>query len=498
MKKYILIIFGFIFVFSGCDDPFHQQLPNSEIHLQAPETHLQFFFSPDTLLEPGQSWVINGDTLILDDTLLLGLDTTVSQQVIHWWGDDPDGEIVGYYYQWSYMPDRLFTTMESDTFYLPLKTAFDIFTFRVWAVDNDSLVDSSPALVSFPVINTPPTIEWKLNSLPPILSDPDVVHKSFTHHSFFWDVYDLDGEATITHFYYAMDDTSSWTELPGTERSILVKNLSPGYHKFFIKAEDIAGAQSTIISFPDSLDGDHPNYWLVQEPIGDILIVNDYANDQLTFTHQNFYKSILTGRVGEDGVSTWEIGAARTNLQNSIPYSTEDIELNLSYFNKVFWFAYRGSNSISESALALTRFVANGGTLFMDNAMKDDVKPDTTWTFTQIDSVYSFSPRGRLFAGTKILADWGDTTLNQTLELSLSGNIADRLWAVLPGGTSTIRYQFEDGSLNSSDYAGTPPLMIETHINDGKCYYFSLPLFFCNGNNNIDKLFQHIFELDGK
>ncbi|HDR04590.1 MAG TPA: hypothetical protein ENN84_05020, partial [Candidatus Marinimicrobia bacterium] len=474
-KRWIWLLL--IFILQACEDPFHQKLPDSNISKTPPETHLQFFFEPDTTLYPGDTWIINGDTVTLTDTFVLGLDTTVSRKILHWWGDDPDGEVIAYYYQWSWMPEKRFTVKEMDTFYLPLKSAFDLYTFKVWAMDNDSLIDPTPAIASFPVINSPPSIEWKLNTLPPVFGSANVTHLSFSHHSFFWDVSDLDGLETITEILWALDDTSNWSMLPGDARSILLKELSPGYHRFYVKAKDVAGAESGVISFPDSLDDQHPNLWLVKEQVGDILIVNDYSGDQLNFTHQNFYKSVMTELVGENGFSVWEIGAGRTNVHNSIPYATEDIELNLSYFSKVFWFTYRGANSVSEAALALTRFVADGGILFMNNAMKAEIVPDTSWTFTQIDSVYSFSATGRLFNNTKINAFWNETDLDTSLQLSLSSNIADRLWAIIPGAASKLRYQLEDGSLNSSDYIGTPPVMIETQIKHGKTFYFSLPLY---------------------
>ncbi|MCK5521262.1 MAG: hypothetical protein KAI81_09125, partial [Candidatus Marinimicrobia bacterium] len=445
----------------------------------------------------GDFWINGGDTIAVQDTMELGLDTTVSIQIVHWWGEDPDGEVKGFYYQWSYMDTAVYIEAESDTFYLPLRSQFDIYTFKVQAVDDKGSLDPSPAQASIPVRNTVPEIEWKLNTLPPVQSSADVTHKSFTHHSFFWDAEDLDGLETITQILWALDDTSNWQVLEGDIRSLFVGPdlLNEGEHRIFFRAKDIAGSYSNIISFPDPEDEDHPNTWEVIRPKGDFLIVNDYFSDQLNYTHQNFYTSIVEELTGSDGYSIWEIGGGATNVQNSIPYATEDIEKNLGYFSKVFWFTYRGGNSISQSALALTRFVSDGGTLLMNNAMKytDQASPDTSWTFTNIDTVYSLSPNGLLMKGSVINASWEDSILDSSLTLSLSIGIYDRLWGIEPGGSSKIRYRFEVDSLNLSDYSGTPGLMIETPINKGKTYYFSIPLTYCNGNDNISDLFKHIF-----
>lgn len=480
---------------------FHPKLPPSTAENLPPETHISFFYNPDTTLGPGDYWINNGDTVWVEegDSLIMGLDTTVSVQTINWWGDDPDGDVIGYYYKWSYMDSAEFTQEESATFYLPLRTQFDIYSLSVWAVDNDSLADPSPAIVSFPVFNSPPQVEWKLNSLPISTRTEDSLHYSFTHHSFFWDVSDIDGAETVTDVYYALDDTSSWESLNGTRRDLMLTELTPGKHRIFLKVADIAGAESNVISFPDP-EGDDSKIrsWIVKQPVGDVLIVNDFPGDQVAYEHQNLYKGIFTDIVGTEGFSIWEIGGASTNTANIIPYSPEDIELNLSTFSKVFWFTFRGSNSLNEASLALTRFVADGGILFMDNAQKvaTGSRPDTVWTFTDIDTVYQYSPTGRIFAGVNIEADWGDTLLNNDLRLTVSSTLADKLYAIEPGSSSTLRYFFEHDSLNTSDYKGTPPVMIETPIGSGVCYYMSIPLYYLNGNNNLDDLFRHVFEID--
>lgn len=475
---------------------FHPALPASTARNLPPETHISLYYPADTTLGPGDYWTHNGDTVMVEDTLILGLDTTVSVQTVHWWGDDPDGEVIGYYIQWSYMDTAVFVQEETQTFYLPLRSQFDIYSLKVWAVDNDTLSDPTAAIASFPVYNSKPEVEWKLNSLPSASADTSDIHKSFTHHSFFWDVTDIDGQETITDIYYALDDTSSWNHLDGEIRSIMLTELDPGTHRIFLKVKDVAGAESDMISFPDPQDDERPNHWLVTEPVGDVLIVNDFQGDQSLYKHQTLYEGVFTSLVGANGYSVWEIGGNSTNTVNSVPYAAEDIEKNLSSFSKVFWYTFRGENSLNESALALTRFVSDGGILFMNNAQKATTTPDTTWTFTSIDSVYQYSNTGRIYGGTNLQASWGDTSYNTPLELQVSSTIADKLWAIIPGSNSELRYQFEPDSLNTSDYSGTPPIMIETPINLGSCFYMSIPLYYCNGNDNIDDLFKHIFEID--
>lgn len=498
MLLLIIILFLSLLLWQ-CDDPFDQNIPESKAYNLPPKTYISLFILPDTVLVPGDYWVNENDTIAVTDTMVIGLDTTISKQVVHWWGDDPDGNIIGYNLKWSYEDTTIFTTTEKDTFYLPILTNFDIFTLTVQAMDNDSLLDPSPARISFPVINSHPEIEWKLNSLPVVGNTPNVTHKSFPHHSFFWNISDIDGRETVTKILYTIDDTTDWQELPGDEDQILIENIPSGNHRFFIKAQDIAGAYSKTLSFPDPMDEDHPNTWKVEEPKGDLLLVNDYVGDQIYYEIQTIYEDIFKDIVGKDNYSIWEIGAddvPMVNPQNALPYSTTDIKLNLSYFDKVFWFSYLRRPHITDAALAFTQFVSDGGILFISNG--NEISPDTTWTFTEIDSTYKLNPGGRLYPGNTIYANFEDSTENEQLNLKTDQLIGNRVSAIIPFGTSKIRYEMEDADTSSVSlpYDGHPTVMIETDINEGKMYYMSVPLHFCRGNNNLDLLFKKIFEIE--
>jgi hypothetical protein len=78
----------------------------------------------------------------MPDTVLP--DTSTSMQIPHWWGNDPDGLVMGYLVRWDYFPDQpgfsewFWTVEESDTFFLPIRTPDSIFTIEVKAVDNSA------------------------------------------------------------------------------------------------------------------------------------------------------------------------------------------------------------------------------------------------------------------------------------------------------------------------------------------------------------------------
>lgn len=486
----ISLLLSLLLTNCGLKDPFGDERASNPVGNLPPETHL--------FLQVEQDQVTVTDTLatgeIVSRLVTTGLDTTPSRQIISWWGDDPDGKVVGYYYQWDYEAEPTYTTLERDTFFVPIRSKYDEFSFKVWAVDDDGAEDPSPATLRFPVFNTPPTIDFKLNSNPRAVGNDEVTNYTFPTRTFYWDAYDLDGQETITSIWYALDDTSNWVQLPGDADNVTLRDLPPGEHQFFVKAQDISGAFSSTITFPDRDDPAVPNHWVVKDTRGDILLVNDFAQDQNLYLVQTFYTGLLDEIVGPEGYSVWEIGSDRTpaiNAENSLPYSQIDIEANLGYFKKVIWFAHLGRPNLSGAGLAITRFVKNGGNVFISNANEE--RPDTTWTFTDIDSVYRLNPGGRLLPGINILAEFGsadDTGLNLNLE-KLVGN---RVSALVPGAQAEPVYFMEPDSVASVavPYKGSPIVGVRYRLGAGESIYFTLPLHFCNGNGNMAAVLRYI------
>jgi hypothetical protein len=201
------------------------------------------------------------------------LNATISRQTISWWGDDPDGIVVGYIYTfkespenveiWSIdspHPDWTFTTKTTETFNLKLSGADTVYTLLVKAIDDNHATDPTPAVQRFPIINSNPQIEFPVGT--------DVPETTFTVASFTWTASDLDGDDTIAKFQYILDDTTdddNWIELDAATQSITLTfadGLSGGEHIFYLRALDIAGASSKIIRMPRTED----DMWFVKEP----------------------------------------------------------------------------------------------------------------------------------------------------------------------------------------------------------------------------------------
>jgi hypothetical protein len=187
-------------------------------------------------------------------TTKIFLDSTKTQQQsnihLYWSGDDPDGNVIGFYFSWDGI-NWTFTTKNDSLFSLQIGAVDTLYGFRVSAVDNSGngvylsdvyqngihyghepftdlngngkwdqgepftdigLIDPHPAMLNLPIKNTAPVIVWDLLSF-----HPDT---SFTVMTFGWDASDIDGDMnhgnnTIKKINIALNDTNNFVSLNG-------------------------------------------------------------------------------------------------------------------------------------------------------------------------------------------------------------------------------------------------------------------------------------------
>ncbi len=178
-----------------------------------------------------------------DTGLFLYPDSVISSQPskinVHWWGDDPDGIITGFYFTWD-GKNWTFTKSNDSLFALQIGAKDTNYTFMVSSVDDggngvyDSdiiqnginfgpepfidlnnnnqhdagetfydigLIDPTPAAFNFPIKNSSPTIFWNDLSVLPDTSFPVM--------SFGWEAEDIDGNESIQNINIALNDTSN-------------------------------------------------------------------------------------------------------------------------------------------------------------------------------------------------------------------------------------------------------------------------------------------------
>ncbi len=477
MMRRHFIIFWVLFV--SCSI-WEYEDPSRDYKNQRPQTYLSLIAS-DTIYahydstsgeyiyaihdEPSEG--IEWDTLNNAFTTI-----STSKQLIHWWGEDTDGDIVGYNYKWSSDSVWTFTSDEEGLFYVPIRTDLDVFWFEVVAMDNDSLFDDTPAKLTLPIKNSAPEINFRYRSNPFVDDIGSDTSLTFPTRTFVWDVTDQDGLETVTNIYYAVDDTceTCWTQLDAASySSFTLTGLEPGYHRFFVKAEDIAGAQSNIAMFPDGANPNEPGYWRVMPIEGNVLLVDDYPQDNQDDV-QGWYKVVLDSLIGENDFSVWEIGS-------ELPYSSSDVTANLQYFDKVLWYsAYTGTETYHEASGSILNFILGGGHLFMNAA---ELK-DTTFSWFPLDDASVINPSGRLFSGTIL-----ESQIEDTLDIELTQLVAIRVKGFVPDSSefSTIQnlYNIEEGD-STDEWEGSPivcsmgQFQVSPTEESGKVVLMSVPL----------------------
>ncbi len=420
-------------------------------------------------------------------------DTSRSSKTLNWWGEDVDGRVVGYEYRWGKVEtdttiiadttfsldtlwyDELWSFVDGDAdpywistseeevdFVLPIRSRDALFTMEVRAVDNEGAVDQSPATIAFPIINSRPSIAFRDYSNPgPSSLDPAEIDTTFSFpvRTFVWDANDPDGNESIEKILYALDPQpgdTNWLELPGTESSVTLTELTAETHVFWVKAIDVAGFASTAIHYPnDTLKTDHPDYWMVKEPApGGFLLVDD-SRAQSSDLMLDFYKSIFDsvysgGAVGEDEqYSVWNLV--------TLPYATTDVTQTLLMFDNVLWFSYRGEPRLTDAIssmysfinepgnrMLLTTIVVDPGTEGVDQGMLLDIASE----------IYEYSDRfGTVEADSVYLDPVDDLTLPRIFLPRLMNFVS---YGLIPLPGSEIMYQLDPSTSDPPQYEGTP------------------------------------------
>ena len=453
--KHFLFLACIILGVNACTDNFSDN-PKAN---QAPKTFLSIFTQND-------------------------LAPAISRQTFHWWGDDPDGMVTGFIYTlnpnaanrttWqedTTDPNWTFTTKSEETFTLTLSGTDSIFTFWVKAIDDEGAADPVGAIQKFPIINTRPEVEFPVGT--------DVPETTFTVATFVWSGTDLDGNDTIAHYQYVLDDTtdhSTWIDVDANTNSITLTaddGLTEGEHVFYLRAIDLAGANSPIIRMPRSENA----IWFVKEPKSDFLIIDDYNIADNTDT---FYKTTLRAIVGE--VDVWDI---KSNGQALDPPSSLAFLMTLKLFDRVFWYGDTSPN-LEKAQVSLPEYVETGGNVLMTTSFKE--------FSNNIGDPLDFSPADSL--GDKI----SRITRNQIVlpvqdyaalglpDLKVNTAIIPNVFPVVPKISSETMYVLPE---NPGVWEGTPPVGI---INAEHSFiFFGLPLAALDGFGTVPQLLEKIF-----
>lgn len=441
------------------------------------------------------------------------LDTTRTVQILHWWGDDIDGEIEGFFYIWGNpeapIDDWTWTTASKDTFYLGISPGLEaeVKEFYIKAVDNSAVfnsdevtdetrpvdftgaIDETPAQLFLPVKNTPPEISFF-----PVRSNPDfenlgmTVHETYPIRTFFFDADDYDGDVTLKRIEYTLDDPdfNDPVVLEPTAAQVTLTDLTPGEHIFYIRTIDIAEAVSPIIRFPETDE----YKWVVKEISGDVLLIDDDALESGD-ANTNFYNTALT----ELGItySTW-------NLEKYLPYSGSDLTKTLNFFDIVIWYSGNPpttstTTNIQTAATSIEDYLYLGKSMLLNSPKicNDDLVP---YSFAPIDTVLDYEI-------SRVLPDTDFETLEEGYpDIKTSDFLSKFVGFDTAEQSDSILvyplYKLPEAP-STSFWDGEPDIGLVKKVEnkkgeEGVFVYISFPIYKADGNGNAKDLILHILE----
>ncbi|MDI6851210.1 MAG: hypothetical protein QMD82_04665 [bacterium] len=393
------------------------------------------------------------------------VDTVPAKVTLYWMGNDPDGEVSGFYYAID-GADTTFTTKTCDTFTfnVPSGDTFASHTFEVWAIDNEGMQDPTPAKVTIPVRNTPPVAFFIEDKLPPDTTLPVA--------TFYFGATDIDGDWSIVGFLYRLDyEPDTVMHFVGIDSaSVFLTDLPEGERTIYLCAVDESYALSDTVS----------HTWYVKPKVGDILLIDDANDSQADLFYFNFLEGYYPG------------GYTVYRVENGLPYSSLDVDymINGLGFKLIIWYTADQSEHFSAALPSFTRYIDNGNKLILISPQILDVL---------LNPAFTPSPFAKDYLGVDSVTAWNKLLLrNEKLypmesgydTLSCGFPIISRFDGFSADSNSKVLYTLPT---ISSRWSGNPSVIIACPSSTPKVVFSSIQFHSLNGlENAYDVLFEMI------
>jgi hypothetical protein len=390
---------------------------------------------------------------LFPETYLAVADTvrhaTAYSLVLAWWGEDKDGEVIGYEYRWFIDPSekgcRLDTnwvrTVETSlAFDLPVTQGQSIHRFEVRAIDDDEARDSTACKVTLPVTNVPPVV-----ALDPDFALPDTTVGTVLIK---WQGSDANGNNTLARYRVWLDRPDGGMDAvkdivpPDTVATFGPADFADRFDRtrtFSLIAIDSGCDTSEVATYT----------WFVKEPKGDILLVDDLSEDEYgpaaERTADGFYRTALDSCF-KSLYSVFDIDRFGGEL------SAHNLPGLFGAFRLVIW--YNDPNKLASAQLTsaeddLMAYLEGGGRLMLSSlaavgsgkALGDSLWPEVFG----VDSIYE--RKGSTNLSCRNWPLWGNPDLGLD-SLKIVG-----IWGgpdgMLPSPAATPLYHIRPGTVDA-------------------------------------------------
>lgn len=392
------------------------------------------------------------------------VDTVPAKVELFWLGNDPDGEVVGYYYAID-GKDTTFTTSTSGVFTFKVEAGdtYAVHTFEVWAVDNEGTPDPTPARVTIPVRNTPPVAYFIQEKLPP--------DTTLSVATFYFGATDVDGDHTIIGFLYRLDVEADtlWHYVPADSASVFLTNIPWGERTIYLAAIDESFAMSAIVS----------HSWFVRPVRGRVLLIDDSNVSQADGFYINFLDTYF-----RDDYTVYSV-------EKGLPYSFLDLDyiVNNLGFSLIIWYTADQTEHFSSTVNSFTTYLESGKKLVLISPAILDVLMNPS---------FIPSPFARNYMGVDSVTAWNKMLLrNEKLypafadydTLSCNLSIISRFDGFKPADFAKTLYTLPT---IPTRWEGNPTCIVVTPAQNPKIAFISIQYHALNGMSNAGRVLLKI------
>jgi len=455
---------------------------------------------------------LNPETHCIVDTIIrTGPDRLNSQVNVQWWADDPDGYISGYEYYFetsgASVPDWNYTVLTDSIFILSTPPGQDTLDFRfvVRAIDNLGLPDPTPAELTFPIKNSPPSISFVDGPNNPVCSYPVM--------KFFWSAEDPDGIENMSHYEIVWNDTTlvpieipinasaaTFETMDVTDDNAaftiyLNNSINPETYSIDnVMLNDSNRLYIRVIDKSDSASDYVGSYSMyIKKPSSDILLINAYGNagvaegafyesqmDLLGFTEYETSNLFSTDSEGE------ALELAPDNLTQSRIFEL---------FHTIIWYGNNASSSLSLAQRSTGEFFDNGGKMLMSIYVSS--------SFDEQSSFLEFTPISTLeepIDTTLLLSDTStgvalDANWPQLESTAFVGVV--RPFDLVPGATAIYEANIiarDDATNTFSDWQGASSVIAKKSDASGETQFIlsTLELHKLDGAMNMNLFMEQV------
>ncbi len=344
----------------------------------------------------------------VDSIGLEGENRLTSRFKLGWWGEDPDGYVVGYELrvdggEWH------FTTQQESTFVITFEPGVinkDLI-FELRAVDNDGLKTEPPARLRVPLRNSPPTCQ-----LDPSVPLPDTTLPVLT---LVLQIDDPDGRETLDSLYLRIGPHGRWWPLPARHTTL---TLVPANPRLPSPTRIYSGTTQTpllTLSDPLPLDDTVRIYFQVRDnarlaspidstkPIyirrqtGPWLVIDNWASDDAIATLTPDLQAAWS-----EGYDVWNL---RSPAQQIPLYNPTWMHL-FRLYERILWIGGAEEERfrrLEEVEAVIQTYLLNGGRLLVNSPIRSSVESfSPIFRWGPMDSISSAPQNGLLAPGSPV------------------------------------------------------------------------------------------------